>query len=81
MQQEDTEKELSRVIVSINHDCTSGMGCPSPGYYTHKVPIKMTSCSSTFIVCHCPMDQVGFTSQEMIFFPFQLLSFFMSSGF
>lgn len=79
MQQEYRDKELSRVIISINHDCISGMGSTSLGYYTHKVPIKMTSCSSTFIVCHCPMDQVGFTSQEMVFFPFQLLFFLMSS--
>lgn len=73
------EKELSRMMISINHDCTSGLGRTSPDYYTHKVPIKMAACSSTFIVCHCPMDQVVFTSQEMVFFSFQLLAFWTSS--
>lgn len=58
MQNEDIEREPTKVIISVNHNCISVMDNPS-GYYTHKMPIKMTSCSSIFIVCQRPMDQIG----------------------
>ena len=47
------------MIISIKHDCISVIGNPFAGYCAHKVPIKMTSCSSVFMVCQYPMDQIG----------------------
>lgn len=68
--QRDRERERThQMIISTNPNCISVMGNLFPGYCTHKMPVKMTSCSSLFIVCQYPMDRIGWDYKAKDDFP------------
>lgn len=77
------ERESTKPIISINHNCISVTGDPSPGYYAHKMTMKWIHAVLYLLSVNVlQIKFVEFTQQEMIPLPTPILTtiIFMSSG-